>query len=115
MLAVGAWKLLLSGRPRLRAAAPRKVPSTVGRGVVAVKATGASRHHETGRSRSVECGVRRIDATQRWTYLLPPPRRNGGGQRMDPVSAWTLMAFMAVVSAALLLLEVGMRRARGDG
>jgi hypothetical protein len=33
---------------------------------------------------------------------------------MDPVSAWTLMAFMTVISAALLLLEVGMRRARGD-
>src|SRR6185312_15869484 len=55
---------------RLRAAAPRKVPSTVGRGVVAVKATGASRHHETGRCRSVECGVRRIDTTSGRTYLL---------------------------------------------
>lgn len=32
---------------------------------------------------------------------------------MDAVSAWTLMAFMTVISAALLLLEVGMRRARG--
>ena len=32
---------------------------------------------------------------------------------MDPVQAWTLMAFVTLVSAALLLLELGMRRARG--
>jgi hypothetical protein len=32
---------------------------------------------------------------------------------MDPVQAWTLMAFLTLMSAALLLLELGMRRARG--
>ena len=32
---------------------------------------------------------------------------------MDPLSAWTLVAFITVLSAGLLLLEVGMRRARG--
>jgi hypothetical protein len=30
---------------------------------------------------------------------------------MEPVQAWTLMAFVTLVSAALLLLELGMRRA----
>jgi hypothetical protein len=32
---------------------------------------------------------------------------------MDPVQAWTLMAFVMLMSTALLLLELGMRRARG--
>ena len=32
---------------------------------------------------------------------------------MEPVSAWTLVAFLTLMSAALLLLELGMRRARG--
>ena len=31
---------------------------------------------------------------------------------MDPVQAWTLFAFLTVMSSALLLLELGMRRAR---
>jgi hypothetical protein len=32
---------------------------------------------------------------------------------MDPMQAWTLIAFVTVMSAALLILELGMRRARG--
>ena len=32
---------------------------------------------------------------------------------MDPVQAWTLIAFVSVMSVALLILELGMRRARG--
>ncbi len=32
---------------------------------------------------------------------------------MEPMQAWTLIAFVTVVSAALLSLELGMRRARG--
>jgi|KBSSwiStaDraftv2_1062776.scaffolds.fasta_scaffold2199470_1 hypothetical protein len=32
---------------------------------------------------------------------------------MDPMQAWTLVAFVTVMSAALLSLELGMRRARG--
>jgi hypothetical protein len=31
---------------------------------------------------------------------------------MDPLQAWTLMAFLTLMSVALLLLELGMRRAR---
>ena len=33
---------------------------------------------------------------------------------MDPVQAWTLMAFVTVLSAGLLILELGMRRARAS-
>lgn len=32
---------------------------------------------------------------------------------MDPVQAWMLIAFTSLVTAALLLLELGMRRERG--
>jgi hypothetical protein len=31
---------------------------------------------------------------------------------MDPVQAWTLMGFVTLMSTALLLLELGMRRVR---
>lgn len=32
---------------------------------------------------------------------------------MDPTQAWTLIAFLSLMTAALLMLDVGMRRARG--
>jgi len=32
---------------------------------------------------------------------------------MDPMQAWMLIAFVTVMAAALLTLELGMRRARG--
>ena len=31
---------------------------------------------------------------------------------MDPMHAWTLVAFVTLMSVALMLLEFGMRRAR---
>ncbi|MFL5684557.1 MAG: hypothetical protein ACJ77D_00750 [Chloroflexota bacterium] len=34
---------------------------------------------------------------------------------MDPLQAWMLVAFVSVMTAALLLLEVGMRRTRRVG
>jgi len=33
---------------------------------------------------------------------------------MDPAQGWTLLAFLSLMTAALLLLDLGMRRARNS-